>query len=439
MEMKSQKISRTMPATLQDQFNYVARYGISNYTLQAVIRFENRLDEVKLARAVRLSTDAEPVLGCLFVERDDRPFWQRLADPERISWCRLEETQDREESIMKFLLEPLSMDHDPQVLALLVRCGQEDTLCIKLNHACCDGRSAKEYLKLLAGIYTQLYIDSSFEPEPNVQGKRDQSAVLEALGITDLKSAFTSESEELEPTWAFPWKQSVEPESIRFSISRIYQRDFQNISAYAKTHGATINDIILTAFFRALFNMIKPGSDSPMEIQFTVDLRRYLPEGENIAISNLSGIESLRLSEIKCEPFVATLERVISIMKSIKTGFPGIKSAFACELMSGMGFREVLKMNKKEWERSLTSRRSSPMLTNLGVISPYPLLFGETVIKDAYLVTPAFRAPAFMLGISTYQETLTLTAGYYEPAIRKENVDCLLGLVAGELISCHDT
>jgi len=55
------------------------------------------------------------------------------------------------------------------------------------------------------------------------------------------------------------------------------------------------------------------------------------------------------------------------------------------------------------------------------------------------LVTPAFHAPAFMLGISTYQETLTLTAGYYKPAIRKENVDCLLGLVAGELISCHDS
>jgi len=89
----------------------------------------------------------------------------------------------------------------------------------------------------------------------------------------------------------------------------------------------------------------------------------------------------LRLSEIKCEPFVATLERVISIMKSIKTRFPGIKSALACELMSSMGFREVLKMNKKEWERSLTSGRSSPMLTNLGVISPSPLLFGETVIK----------------------------------------------------------
>ena len=82
---------------------------------------------------------------------------------------------------MKFLLEPLNMDHNPQVMAMLVRWGQEDILCIKLNHACCNGRSAKEYLKLLAGLYTQLCIDSSFEPESNIQGNRDQRAILETL------------------------------------------------------------------------------------------------------------------------------------------------------------------------------------------------------------------------------------------------------------------
>lgn len=104
-----------------------------------------------------------------------------------------------------------------------------------------------------------------------------------------------------------------------------------------------------------------------------------------------------------------------------------------------MNFREVLRMNKEEWEGALASGKSSPMLTNLGVISPYPLFFGETVAEDAYRVTPAFHVPAFMLGASTYRETLTLTACYYEPAIQKENVYCLLNLIVGELISCCDS
>lgn len=432
--MKSQNIPQTMPVTSQDMFNYAARYGISNHTLQAVIHFKDKLDEAKLARAVRLSIDAEPVLGCFFVERENSPFWQRLFDPEKISWCRLEETKDREDSVMKFLLEPLNMDLDPQILALLLRYCQEDTLCIKLNHACCDGRSAREYLKLLAGLYTKLCRDPSFEPEPNVQGKRDQSAVLEAQGITELKSSLIPE--ETEPTWAFPWQRSAEQESMQFSVTRIPSGNFRNIAAYARAHGATINDIILTAYFRALFDMIEPKLYAPMEIQFTVDLRRYLPEEENISISNLSGIESLRLPGIKCESFTSTLERVVLAMKRIKIHFPGMQSALACELMRGMNSQEVLETVKKEWQTSLVSGKSSPMLTNLGVISPTPLFFGEVEAEDAYVVTPAFHAPAFMLGASTYNEVLTLTAGYYESATKKEDVDHFLDLVVGGLSSC---
>ncbi|AKB37930.1 hypothetical protein MSSAC_3340 [Methanosarcina siciliae C2J] len=223
---------------------------------------------------------------------------------------------------------------------------------------------------------------------------------------------------------------------MQFSVTRIPSGNFRNISAYARAHGATINDIILTAYFRALFDMIEPELYAPMEIQFTVDLRRYLPEEENISISNLSGIESLRLPRIKCEPFTSTLERVVLAMKKIKINFPGIQSALACELMSGMNFREVLKTVQEEWQTSLVSGKSTPMLTNLGVISPPPLFFGETAAEDVYMVTPAFHAPAFMLGASTYNEVLTLTAGYYEPATKKEDVDHFLDMVVGGLSSC---
>ena len=67
-----------MPATWQDCLNYSVRYvRFTNSTIQAVIHFRDKLDAVRLARAVKLSVDAEPVLSCKFIEREDRPFWQR--------------------------------------------------------------------------------------------------------------------------------------------------------------------------------------------------------------------------------------------------------------------------------------------------------------------------------------------------------------------------
>lgn len=99
MQKKVQNIPDTMPATSQDCFNYSVRYvRFTNSTIQAVIHFMGKLDTVRLARAVKLSVDAEPVLGCKFIEREDKPFWQRLTGQDSISWCGLEEVPDREKA-----------------------------------------------------------------------------------------------------------------------------------------------------------------------------------------------------------------------------------------------------------------------------------------------------------------------------------------------------
>jgi NRPS condensation-like uncharacterized protein len=445
MQKKVQNIPDTMPATWQDCFNYSVRYvRFTNSTIQAVIHFRGKLDAVRLARAVKLSVDAEPVLSCKFIEREDRPFWQRLTGLDSISWCGLEEVPDREKAVKGFLLEELDMDNGPQVLARVFRCGELDTLCIKLNHACCDGGSAKAYLRLLAGLYTQLSRDPAFLPEPNVSGIREQAPIFDALGIKSSESDPDPETIGFaapmpEPTWAFPRQQpgnSYEYDSAGIAISRIPSRDFQSISSYARGHGVTINDMLLTAFFRALFGTLKPVSGIPKEIPFSVDLRRYLPEGTRTAISNLSALECISISRINDEAFSVTLERVKSIMTGIKSQHPGVRSAISCELPVRTRFADVLEMIKQMMQKILKDGKCSPMLSNFGIISLSPLLFEETVAEDVYMVAPFFYAPAFTLGASTYNGVLTLTAGYYETATGGKDVARLLEMVADELISC---
>ncbi|WP_440956366.1 condensation domain-containing protein [Methanosarcina sp. Mfa9] len=443
MEKEVQDIPDTMPAPWQDCFNYITRYvTFTNYQIQAVLHFRGRLDAVRLARAVKLSVDAEPVLGCKFIEREDMPFWQLRTDLDSISWCGLEEVPDREKAAKRFLLKELDMDNDPQVLGRLFRSGKQDTLCIKLNHTSCDGGGAKAYLRLLADLYTELGRDPDYLPEPNVSGIRNQTPIFDALGIRNLES----DPEKIglgtavpESSWAFPLQQPDKPyqyESAVVAINRISSQDFQSISAYARARGATINDMLLTAFFRALFDTLEPVSGIPKEINFTVDLRRHLPEGTGIAISNLSALESISTSRISDEPFSATLERVVSIMTGIKSQYLGVQGAIGCELPAGTRFADVLEMMKQIVQKTQEDRKCTPTLTNFGVISPNLLLFGETVAEDAYIVAPFFYAPGFMLGASTYNGVLTLTAGYYEPATKGDDVTLLLEMIADELISC---
>ncbi|MDP8256323.1 MAG: hypothetical protein P9M14_11290 [Candidatus Alcyoniella australis] len=48
--------------------------------IHAVLDLEGRIDRDRLAQAMRLLCDAEPVLGCRFVEHWAVPYWQRLSD-----------------------------------------------------------------------------------------------------------------------------------------------------------------------------------------------------------------------------------------------------------------------------------------------------------------------------------------------------------------------
>ena len=51
-------------------------YGYVN----TVVQFPGRLDAQRLRRATRLSVDAEPILGCRFVDSWYHPYWQRRND-----------------------------------------------------------------------------------------------------------------------------------------------------------------------------------------------------------------------------------------------------------------------------------------------------------------------------------------------------------------------
>lgn len=75
----------------------------------------------------------------------------------------------------------------------------------------------------------------------------------------------------------------------------------------------------------------------------------------------------------------------------------------------------------------------SPVLTNMGIINP--LLFGQISANDAYLVPPTINVPGFLLGVSTYNKTLTLLVSYCEPSHRTEDVDALMDFMADELNS----
>ena len=432
MNKDNNKTWENIIASRQDWANYIGYHWNANRQIQIMVELDGELDINCLKNAVRLSISVEPILGCCFVEDEVSPYWRRLDNIDEIEWCTVYEVQEKKEVLKRVLSMPLEFE-ERQIQVIVIRSKEGDTLCIKLNHACCDGGGVKYYVHLLADIYSSLHEGKDYTWNPDTTEIRDSSSVFKAIGITDPKSALKPQLAALKPTWAFPYKEE-KVNNFAFSICRIDKSKTKEIHSYGRSKGITMNDIILTAFYRAMFFMVSPEYDIPMEICVTVDLRRYLKDIKGSTVCNLSGVENNRLAFINGENFTEMLERVALSMNKIKSDYPGINSAASIEMMADIGYKNAAAFIKNAWEESKRNGKSTINLSNMGNISDYPLKFGSNNVIDAFMATPVFKAPSFMLGVSSYNNILTFTVGYCEPEVNKEAVETFLSILEKQLL-----
>ncbi|QDQ02376.1 hypothetical protein FOH38_18905 [Lysinibacillus fusiformis] len=421
-------------ASGQDWANHIAGYYTSDIQLKVILEFESRIDVELMQKAIRQSIDAEPILGCRFVEDPQNAYWKRYEDINQLTWCLFEEKQNKDEAIHTFLSNPI--EPQEQLLhARIIRSQESDTLCLVINHACSDAAGAKDYIHLLASIYSHLVQDKDYTQAQNLSTHRDASKVYQALGIDDIRTAWNPQRIASKPTWAFP-NYPGNKESLQIAMRKLDATAFSSLYSYSKINGKTINDLMLTAFYRAMFEMVSPPNEEPMELTATVDLRKYLPTKKAETICNLSGAINTRVARYSGEDFESTLARVSEAMNILKNDNPGIHNAAGMEIMRGMRYQDVEMFLRNAKQKGHESGKSSPLFSNMGIIADYPLKFGNVAINDLYIVSPAAFTPGLIFAFGTYNKAITITISYYEPLNRKKDVEHFLDLFIKELEVC---
>jgi len=399
--------------------------------IQAVIAFGKCLDTNVLKKAVRLSLDAEPVLRCQFIENDTQPYWQPFENPDEIQWFEFVQNDSNQVAIEQFLKSPFYCEE--QMLSVrLIRGNDNDTLCVKISHACSDAGGLKQYLQLLAEIYSSLLKDSSYKPQPNTKRRLDQKSYFEALGIKEPLTLLDPNAQTMPATWAFPY-HGVDSKDMHISMRRFAGASFDRIRAFGKSHAVTINTIILTSFFRSMFQLLNPSPGDDREICVTMDLRRSFKTDPSQDICNLSVTITPRTYRVEEEAFLETLKRVSKSIDELKHAQAELSGSVIIEAQEAIEYSQLLALFQAAKPKVLETGKFTPTLTNMGIISP--LQFGQIPAHDAYLVPPTINAPGFGLGVSTYNRILTLFVGYREPSHKTEDVDALMDFMAGELNS----
>lgn len=393
--------------------------------IRIIVRFDGTLDEARMRNAVRLAFDAEPVTGCRFVERPLRPYWQRCHDLESAFEFHLVDPSDLEKAGTDFLLSPMDLFNGPQVKVGLFRSGA-DTLYIKMSHIVADGGASFEYLQLLSGIYRRLGDDPEYYPEVNLRGCRNSFQVLRHVKLTRILAACTRVSVS-KPAWVFP-AAGNEDLTTRLFIRRIGRERVSRIRAYAKDHGVTVGDMLITAYYRALFELIDPPENVPLPLLVPVDLRRYIPGGRGEGICSLTAGYFPEVARRKAEPFEGTLARVHAVMERNKTRLEEVGQIFLMELAFAPG-----NLVPRIAGPLLSSALVFPNISNIGVIDPGIADFGDVPVREIFPAGGITRLPNYLLGSHSFGGEMVLTSIVLGTEEDMAMVDRFFGMLLGEL------
>ena len=149
-----------------------------------------------------------------------------------------------------------------------------------------------------------------------------------------------------------------------------------------------------------------------LTIPVMVDMRRYLADGDEFAaLTNLSSTVATRLRSRPEEAFAATLRRVKAEMDAKKGADIGLNAFVKLDLL----FRVC---GDRIANRMLRTGLKNPLIcmTNIGVLDPARLSFGDARPTDAYLCGSIKYKPYFQLAVSSYQDELTLSVNLYGSA-----------------------
>ena len=428
-------MSPRYPAPAFDVFNvYFER--IYDPTMHAVFTFDGGIDAGALRKATMRTVASDPYTRSRYAEVDGRPVWEEIAEEE---WARAFVVLPAGGDV-DMPPPPLDVRAGPQVRVGLYRRAEGDIVAVTCHHGFCDAAGAMILAREVFAAYRGVMADPDYRPFPREPYDRGTDQILALYSEEERKRAL-AEEEPFVDRWRFPAERTGRG-TPRIASRTLAPERLGRIKAFGGEHGATVNDVLIAAFFLALLRVRDDPSDrgAPRSILTSADLRRRYPgcHGEGLPV-NLSVAYEATLSVDEGAGLEEIIGQVTEVTARRKAGTPGLSAIlFYGGIMAG-GMPAVRAFFDDMIERYTSSGHKNPVFSNLGVFDPGEYLpvpgegGGKLDLLDIRYLPCVCWPCGFLMAASTFCGRLTITVAYEEGPYAAVTVERFLEYVDGYL------
>lgn len=379
--------------------------------IRCCIRFDGKIEKSKVMMSIKRLMYAYPVTRCRFDLKKQEWIESSFSTKDYLSIIDADDilndtiyegvnysnNDTRNNIIEKQILSSVRIGIEPPVKFVLIRCHENDIICIIASHLLCDGRGFEQILYSFAEFYSR----SNQDEVSDIYVRREFGQITKNISLKSKIKILHSKS--------LPIPDGVKEElplmgksgEAKLLIRQLDSVIFSKIHDYAKSNGASINDVILTAYVKSLHDLLGWNGVS---IPCPVDLRRF-SNNSNSSVCNLTGNYYCRVKVSTDETFDELLKDISMQMRRQKQDTNCLKDPLLFHLLYHLLPNKIL-------EKIFFKIASVPKLsyTNLGKIDEKKLIFANVPVKEAFIATATKPVPYFQLTVSTFKNVCTLTS-----------------------------
>lgn len=322
-------------AQLWDMVQFIFR-NYYDRMIHAILWFDGLVDQDAVRASVRHIVDKAEVLRSTFRAGFFRPKWvvNDLDDTGQL--VQVINADDVEKASFECISQSFSYKEKLQIRVFIVQDGSKSAIAFLVNHMCFDGGDFGYFLKKFVECYNSVLRTGSCEGVEIKTGSRDADQLYQGMSPERAKEAkgLYKNVSRTGVKHKFAFSDDKHDLATRFTIKRLTEEQLTAIKTKAKSVGASLNDVLLAGYLRAIANQLALGPDEIVNVTSMVDLRRHLPDRQTQGMTNMTGFTPCKIAGVG-DDFATTLSRVTEQTKKAKAdpnlglyGLPLLKLAF---------------------------------------------------------------------------------------------------------------